>query len=241
MTATIATWLATGRRRRSGLPREHDPRGGYRTVIAAYLHDPDLQETRAAGWPIRSQLWDNHEFSWRGGSPLQKFKGRTRPAQTRKVAGKRRSSSTSRRAWHGRRQASIAALRSAASRWVRTINACTTTASQGIQTTWPPIASLGAIARCAGTPHRAHNNDQRRYSQKRPQRNGRGGGVSSSDFPRWSATGRLEIRMRARIRWRTPTATIASADGTVEIANFCKGTGLPKPSGAEQRAGSSVG
>src|SRR5581483_1614756 len=30
--------------------------------------------------------WDNHEFSWQGWQSMQVFDGRTRPAQTRKVA-----------------------------------------------------------------------------------------------------------------------------------------------------------
>ena len=33
-------------------------------------------------------MWDNHEFSWLGWQSLQKFEGKTRPAQTRKVAAK---------------------------------------------------------------------------------------------------------------------------------------------------------
>jgi alkaline phosphatase D len=56
----------------------------YRAVYRAYLHDPDLQDARAR-WPFVS-MWDNHEFSWLGWQALQKFDGKTRPAQTRKVA-----------------------------------------------------------------------------------------------------------------------------------------------------------
>jgi alkaline phosphatase D len=56
----------------------------YRAVYRAYLHDPDLQDARAR-WPFVS-MWDNHEFSWLGWQSLQKFAGKTRPAQTRKVA-----------------------------------------------------------------------------------------------------------------------------------------------------------
>jgi alkaline phosphatase D len=56
----------------------------YRAVYRAYLHDPDLQDARAR-WPFAC-MWDNHEFSWLGWQALQKFKGVTRPAQTRKVA-----------------------------------------------------------------------------------------------------------------------------------------------------------
>ncbi len=56
----------------------------YRAVYRAYLHDPDLQDARAR-WPFVC-MWDNHEFSWLGWQGLQVFDGKTRPAQTRKVA-----------------------------------------------------------------------------------------------------------------------------------------------------------
>ena len=56
----------------------------YRAVYRAYLHDPDLQDARAR-WPFVN-MWDNHEFSWQGWQSMQKFDGKSRPAQTRKVA-----------------------------------------------------------------------------------------------------------------------------------------------------------
>jgi alkaline phosphatase D len=56
----------------------------YRAVYRAYLHDPDLQDARAR-WPFLA-MWDNHEFSWLGWQSLLKLGGKTRPAQTRKVA-----------------------------------------------------------------------------------------------------------------------------------------------------------
>src|SRR5271155_2948021 len=56
----------------------------YRAVYRAYLSDPDLQDARAR-WPFVN-MWDNHEFSWLGWQSLQIFDGKTRPAQTRKVA-----------------------------------------------------------------------------------------------------------------------------------------------------------
>src|SRR5215813_4290190 len=55
----------------------------YRAVYRAYLHDPDLQDARAR-WPFVN-MWDNHEFSWKGWQSLQQFDGKTFPAQTRKV------------------------------------------------------------------------------------------------------------------------------------------------------------
>jgi len=56
----------------------------YRTVYRGYLQDPDLQDARAR-WPFVN-MWDNHEFSWKGWQGLQKFGDTTRSAQTRKVA-----------------------------------------------------------------------------------------------------------------------------------------------------------
>ncbi len=56
----------------------------YRAIYRAYLHDPDLQDARAR-WPFVN-MWDNHEFSWKGWQSLEKFDGKTIPRQTRKVA-----------------------------------------------------------------------------------------------------------------------------------------------------------
>jgi alkaline phosphatase D len=56
----------------------------YRAIYRAYLHDPDLQDARAR-WPFVN-MWDNHEYSWKGWQGLQKFGDTTRSAQTRKVA-----------------------------------------------------------------------------------------------------------------------------------------------------------
>jgi alkaline phosphatase D len=58
--------------------------GDYRAIYRNYLHDPDLQDARAR-WPFVC-MWDNHEYSWLGWQSLQKFGGKNRPAQTRKVA-----------------------------------------------------------------------------------------------------------------------------------------------------------
>jgi alkaline phosphatase D len=56
----------------------------YRALYRAYLRDPDLQDARAR-FPF-VPMWDNHEFSWMGWQSFQLFEGKTRPAQTRKVA-----------------------------------------------------------------------------------------------------------------------------------------------------------
>jgi len=56
----------------------------YRAVYRAYLRDPDVQDARAR-WPFIN-MWDNHEFSWLGWQAIQVFEGKSRPAQSRKVA-----------------------------------------------------------------------------------------------------------------------------------------------------------
>jgi alkaline phosphatase D len=57
--------------------------GDYRLLYRAYLRDPDLQDARAR-WPFVA-MWDNHEFSWQGWQSFQRFDGKARPAQTRKL------------------------------------------------------------------------------------------------------------------------------------------------------------
>jgi alkaline phosphatase D len=55
----------------------------YRAVYRGYLHDPEIQDARAR-WPFIN-MWDNHEFSWRGWQSLEKYEA-TRATQTRKIA-----------------------------------------------------------------------------------------------------------------------------------------------------------
>jgi len=56
----------------------------YRAVYRAYLHDPDLQDARAHFAFVN--MWDNHEFSWRGYQGIEKFGKDTVWGQSRKVA-----------------------------------------------------------------------------------------------------------------------------------------------------------
>jgi alkaline phosphatase D len=58
--------------------------GDYRAVYRAYLSDPDLQDARARFAFVN--MWDNHEFSWRGYQGIEKFGKDTVWGQTRKVA-----------------------------------------------------------------------------------------------------------------------------------------------------------
>lgn len=56
----------------------------YRAIYRAYLHDPDVQDARARFAFVN--MWDNHEFSWRGYQGIEKFGKDTVWGQTRKVA-----------------------------------------------------------------------------------------------------------------------------------------------------------
>ena len=56
----------------------------YRALYRAYLQDPDIQDARAR-FPF-VPIWDNHEFSWLGFQSFQRFEGKLRAMQTRKVA-----------------------------------------------------------------------------------------------------------------------------------------------------------
>ncbi len=56
----------------------------YRAVYRAYLRDPDIQDARARFAFVN--MWDNHEFSWRGYQGIEKFGKDVVWGQTRKVA-----------------------------------------------------------------------------------------------------------------------------------------------------------
>jgi alkaline phosphatase D len=119
----------------------------YRAVYRAYLRDPDLQDARAR-WPFVN-MWDNHEFSWRGWQSLQKFDGQTRPAQTRKVAANQAFFE-----YQPARVAGTGAISLDRFHPPRVVDvsvaASTTTASAGNRTTSPLSAASKATAPCAG-------------------------------------------------------------------------------------------
>jgi alkaline phosphatase D len=56
----------------------------YRAIYRAYLQDPDIQDARARFAFVN--MWDNHEFSWRGYQGIEKFGKDVIWGQTRKVA-----------------------------------------------------------------------------------------------------------------------------------------------------------
>jgi alkaline phosphatase D len=213
---------------------------GYRAIYKAYLHDPDLQDARAR-WPFVN-MWDNHEFSWLGWQSLQKFAGKTRPAQTRKVA------------------ANQAFFEFQPARMARPHHA--TLDARALERFDPPKVvdyavsrfdehgmgqepnNLAAIASLKG--YRALRfgrnvelivTDQRSYRSEEPTGMEAAQGLASVDFPEMIPQYAAEILDAGRTyNGGHPPATIASADRAVDIANIWKERPAQTILGAEQKA-----
>jgi alkaline phosphatase D len=205
----------------------------YRAVYRAYLHDPDLQDARAR-WPFVT-MWDNHEFSWLGWQGLQKFEGKTRPAQTRKVAANQ--------AFFEYQPARMAKP-----------------SGPSIDSFDPPIVSdkaithfdqnglgqepnnLAAISSLKG--YRALRwggnvdliiTDQHSYRSEEPTDRTEAKGFSSADFPELMAEEAMEILDAGRTFNRgRPPASIRF--GGVDVPNFRKDQPAQTILGAEQKA-----
>jgi alkaline phosphatase D len=206
----------------------------YRAIYRAYLHDADLQDARAR-WPFVN-MWDNHEFSWLGWQSLQIFMGQTRPAQTRKVA------------------ANQAFFEFQPARMARP-------GSNSLDQFDPPRVvdapvnkfddhglgqepnNLAAIASLKGYRSlRWGKNvelivtDQRSYRSEEPTGMAEAKALSSDDFPELVPQEAMEILDGARdYNGGKPPATIRSADGKIEIANFCRERPSQTVLGQEQK------
>ena len=206
----------------------------YRAIYRAYLHDPDLQDARAR-WPFVN-MWDNHEFSWLGWQSLERFQGKTRPAQTRKVA------------------ANQAFFEFQPARMARP-NGDSLEQFNGPKVVDTPITvfdehglgqevnNLEAIKSLKG--YRALGwgrhveliiTDQRSYRSEEPTDMEEAKPLSSQDFPEMIPQVAMEILDAARsYNNGNPPATIRSADGSVEIPNFCRRRPPQTILGAEQK------
>ena len=207
---------------------------GYRTVYRAYLHDPDLQDARAR-WPFVN-MWDNHEFSWLGWQSLQKFQGRTRPAQTRKVAANQ--------AFFEYQPARMARPHdSSLERFEPPLvvdAAITRFDDNGLGQEPNNLAALASLrgyrALRWGRNIELIITDQRSYRSEEPTGMEEAKALASSDFPEMIPQQVMEILDAGRAYdGGHPPAMIASADRTVEIANFCKDRPAQTILGAEQR------
>jgi len=208
---------------------------GYRTVYKGYLHDPDLQDARAR-WPFVN-MWDNHEFSWLGWQSFQKFQGKTRPAQTRKVAANQaffeyqparmaRPNSRSLEAFYPPQLVDIPITRFD---------------DHGLGQERNNLVALGSLkgyrAIRWGRNVELIVTDQRSYRSEEPTGMPEAKGLVSDDFPELIPEEPMKILDAARAyKGGQPPATIRSRDGSIELPNIWKERPPQTILGAEQKA-----
>jgi alkaline phosphatase D len=207
----------------------------YRAIYRAYLHDPDVQDARAR-WPFVN-MWDNHEFSWLGWQSLQIFQGKTRPAQTRKVAANQaffefqparmaRPTGNSLEEFDG----------------PQVVDASVTVFDDnGLGHEVNNLKAIGSLkgyrALRWGQNVELIVTDQRSYRSEEPTGMAEAAALSSSDFPELIPQEAMEILDAARTYSNgNPPATIRSLDGKVEIPNIWRQRPPQTVLGAEQKA-----
>ncbi|MBV8893706.1 MAG: alkaline phosphatase D family protein, partial [Acidobacteria bacterium] len=207
----------------------------YRAIYRAYLHDPDIQDARAR-WPFIN-MWDNHEFSWLGWQSLQTFEGTTRPAQTRKVAANQaffeyqparmaRPSSNSLEVFAG----------------PKVVDApITEFDDHGLGEEANNLQAIGSL-KGYRTLRWGQNielivTDQRSYRSEEPTGMAQAKALANDEFPEMLSEEALKIIDAARAYdGGKPPARIRSADGSVDVANFCREKPPQTVLGAEQKA-----
>ena len=208
---------------------------GYRAVYRGYLHDPDLQDARAR-WPFVN-MWDNHEFSWLGWQSLQKFEGKTRPAQTRKVAANQ--------AFFEYQPARMARPGGNLLEQFNGPKVADTPITKfddnGLGQETNNLVAIGSLkgyrALRWGRNVELIVTDQRSYRSEEPTDMPEAKPLSSDDFPDLIPQEAMEILDAARsYNDGKPPASIRSADGSVEIPNFWAQRPAQTILGAEQKA-----
>ena len=205
----------------------------YRTVYRGYLSDPDLQDARAR-WPFVN-MWDNHEFSWLGWQSLQRFEGKTFPAQTRKVAANQ--------AFFEYQPARVTKPSGPSLERFDPPQVVDTPVTRfdehGLGQEPNNLAAIGSLkgyrALRWGRNVELIVTDQRTYRSEEPTDQPEAKPLSSDDFPELIPEGAMEILDGGRTyNGGRPPASIRF--GSVEIANFCKDKPAQTILGAEQRA-----
>ena len=198
----------------------------YRAIYRAYLHDPDLQDARAR-WPFVN-MWDNHEFSWLGWQSLQIFQGKTRPAQTRKVAANQ--------AFFEYRVARVADSFHAPA----VVDAPITRFDEhGLGQEPNNLAAIGSLKGYRRIRWGRHLDliitDQRSYRSEEPTGRAEAKSFSSEDFPEFIPEEALEMMDGGRAyNGGKPPASIRYGDK--EVPNFRKNDPPQTILGAEQKA-----
>jgi alkaline phosphatase D len=205
----------------------------YRAVYRAYLSDPDLQDARAR-WPFVN-MWDNHEFSWLGWQSLQKFEGKTRPAQTRKVAANQ--------AFFEYQPARLAKPSGPSLDRFDPPRVVDTPIARfddhGLGQEPNNLTAIGSLkgyrALRWGKNVELIVTDQRSYRSEDPNDRPEAKPLLSDDFPEFMSEDAVEILDAGRTyNGGRPPASIRF--GNVEIANFCKDRPAQTILGAEQKA-----
>ena len=205
----------------------------YRTVYRAYLSDPDLQGARAR-WPFVN-MWDNHEFSWLGWQALQQFDGKTRPAQTRKVAANQAFFE-----YQPARMARPGGNSLAAFDPPPVIDAPITQFDEhGLGREKNNLTAINSLrgyrALRWGRNVELIVTDQRSYRSQEPSIQPEAAPLSSEDFPQFVPQEAMEILDAGRdYNGGHPPATIPF--GKSEVANFFKDRPAQTILGAEQKA-----
>jgi len=207
----------------------------YRAAYRGYLRDPDLQDARAR-WPFVN-MWDNHEFSWLGWQSLQKFEGETRPAQTRKVAANQaffefqparmaRPRGNSLEQFDGPKveNASIAQFD-----------------DHGLGQEPNNLAAIASLKGYRTLPWGRNVElivtDQRSYRSEEPTGMEEAKPLAADSFPEMLPQQAMEILDAGRAyNHGNPPPSIRSADGRIEIGNYCKDRPPQTILGAEQKA-----
>jgi alkaline phosphatase D len=205
----------------------------YRAVYRAYLSDPDLQDARAR-WPFVN-MWDNHEFSWLGWQSLQRFGGKTIPAQTRKVAANQ--------AFFEYQPARITKPSGPSLDHFdppQVVDAPVTRFDEhGLGEEPNNLAAIGSLkgyrALRWGRNVELIVTDQRTYRSEEPTDQSEAAPLSSDEFPEFISEEAMEILDAGRT-YNGGHAPAFIRFGGVEIANFCQERPAQTILGAEQKA-----
>jgi len=205
----------------------------YRTLYRAYLKDPDLQDARAR-WPFVA-MWDNHEFSWQGWQSLQHFEGKSRPAQTRKVAANQ--------AWFEYQPARIRTPRGASPERFDAPAVKDTPVEkfdeQGLGQEPNNLAAIGSLTAYRSLRWGKHLDliitDMHSYRSRDPGSHPEFNAFSSDDFPDLVPQEAMEILDAGRA-YAGGKAPDTIRYGDVQVANFRKADPPQTIFGAEQKA-----
>jgi alkaline phosphatase D len=205
----------------------------YRAIYRAYLHDPDLQDARAR-WPFVN-MWDNHEFSWQGWQGFQKFDGKTRPAQTRKVDANQAFFE-----YQPARMSKPSGPSFDRFDPPKVVDAeITRFDDHGLGQEPNNLTAIGSLKGYRGLRWGRHLDliitDQRSYRSEDPISRNEAKAFSSKDFPEFIPQEAIEILDAGR-SYKNGQPPPAIRFGDVEVANFCKDQHPQTIFGAEQKA-----